>query len=50
LKTAFTDDEIDLALRLNLLPAEGAEKCRGLCEEVGKMLHGLATAICRHSH
>ena len=47
---AEIETQLDLALRLNLLPAEGAQKCRALCEEVGKMLHGLATAISHRSH
>jgi four helix bundle protein len=47
---AEIETQLELALRLKLLPAAGAEKCRALCEEVGRMLHGLATAISRRSH
>lgn len=47
---AELETQLELTVCLNLLRAVKAETCKSLCEEIGKMLHGLATAISRRSH
>jgi four helix bundle protein len=47
---AELETQLEVAIRLSLLPASTAEECREKCEQVGKLLHGLASAIKRCSH
>jgi four helix bundle protein len=47
---AELETQFDLAVRLNLIPASEAEEATRLCQEIGKMLHGLANAIRRQTH
>ena len=46
---AELETQLDLTARLNLLPAESVEIAKRSCEEVGRMLHRIASAI-RRSH
>ena len=46
---AELETQLDLTVRLNLLSAESVEDAKQRCEEVGRMLHGIASAI-RRSH
>ena len=47
---AELETQIDLAARLNLVPRSAADKCANMCEEVGRMVHGLVHAIRQRSH
>ena len=47
---AELETQLNLAMRLNLIPPSDAEEATRLCEEIGKMLHGLANAIRRHTN
>jgi four helix bundle protein len=41
--------QIELTIRLKILSESECEQTRCLCDEVGKMLHGLVSSI-QHSH
>jgi four helix bundle protein len=47
---AELETHIDLAGRLNFIPRSAADKGANMCEEVGRMLHGLVHAIRQRSH
>jgi four helix bundle protein len=46
---AELETQLDLATRLKLLTLTRTELAKSLCDEVGRMLHGLAAAISRRS-
>lgn len=42
------ETQIEVSVRLSILSAKEVEKATSLCQEVGKMLHGLANSLQRH--
>jgi four helix bundle protein len=39
------ETQLDVSVRLQMLTAEKCQKASALCQEIGKMLHGLANSL-----